>query len=79
MVCGAPFAARNKPTRTCSRRCGAILNGRIRTDRAKARSRRQCPICGRSFWPSNPSARQRRKGYIQKHCSYECANVTRRM
>jgi hypothetical protein len=75
VVCEASFTAKNKPTRTCSQKCGAILNGRTRTDRAKARNRRQCPICRRSFWSRNPSAKQRRNGYIQKHCSYECAKV----
>jgi hypothetical protein len=77
-VCAAPFVSQNRPTKTCSRQCGAIWNGRVRTERARARNARHCELCGAAFQPSNPSARQRRAGHRQKFCSTECANLARR-
>jgi hypothetical protein len=50
-VCAAPFVSQNRPTRTCSRQCGAIWNGRLRTERSSSQCsslramRRVVPAC----------------------------------
>jgi hypothetical protein len=77
VVCGAPFESINKPTRACRPGCGSVLSGRIRTERARERNKRNCERCGLPFLPSNPSAKQRRAGHRQLFCSVSCANAAR--
>jgi predicted nucleic acid-binding Zn ribbon protein len=74
VVCGLAFSSKNKGTRTCGSKCGAILNGRIRTERARVRNSRRCELCDTAFRPANPSAKQRRAGHQQRFCSSKCAN-----
>jgi glycosyltransferase involved in cell wall biosynthesis len=69
VVCGLAFSSKNKRTRTCGSKCGAILNGRIRTERARVRNSRRCELCDSAFQPANPSAKQRRAGHQQRFCS----------
>jgi hypothetical protein len=78
VVCGLAFSSKNKRTRTCGSKCGAILNGRIRTERARGRNSRRCELCDSAFQPANPSAKQRRAGHQQRFCSSKCANAARR-
>lgn len=61
-VCGQEFEARaDKPTRTCSRHCGAVLGGAGRIKYPV----QNCEICGKAFKPRIATARA---------CSTQCRN-----
>jgi hypothetical protein len=72
LVCGEGFQTEAKDQKTCSRTCGGALGGRttgpLLAAKARARNERPCLVCQRLFVPSNPSAKQRRAGYVQQTC-----------
>jgi hypothetical protein len=72
VMCGGTFRTVTKDQPTCGRTCGAKLAARTTgpslAAKARARNERPCPVCERLFVPANPSARQRRAGYVQQTC-----------
>jgi predicted nucleic acid-binding Zn ribbon protein len=78
VVCGVPFKAENRPTKTCGRRCGKILSDGTRSANARARKTRYRVRCSAPFVPAHPSAKQLRAGHVQRFCSKDCAKAARR-
>jgi predicted nucleic acid-binding Zn ribbon protein len=56
VVCGVPFKAENRPTKTCGRRCGKILSDGTRSANARARKTRYRARCSAPFVPAHREA-----------------------
>jgi 5-methylcytosine-specific restriction endonuclease McrA len=77
-TCERPFESRQIRAKYCSTDCMAKGVAGVLTKRHGTRPPRPCEKCGEIFKPARPNRRQREAGYIQRHCSYECAGMVPR-
>lgn len=76
--CGAAFTSKQSAAKYCTTECMAKGVAEALTKRHGTRQPRPCEKCGEMFKPARPNRRQRESGYIQRHCSYECAGMAPR-
>lgn len=70
--CGVEFRSKQHVAAYCSTDCMAAALKALNTKHPE----RYCAKCGDLFKPARTNRRQRAAGYVQKHCSYECAGQT---
>lgn len=69
--CGEEFLSKQAKAAYCSPDC---LNAALAALAERRRKpRRRCAKCQKLFKPNRVGHQQRAAGYVQKHCSYECA------
>ncbi len=71
--CGSVFQSKQRVATYCSKECVASALAERNTGH-----RAECPTCRRMFKPSRPSRKQVAAGYVQRHCSYQCAGMSPR-